>query len=53
MLAEEHGHRHFALSYNPDNAAKHLYHELGFTETNEWEGDEVVARLSPSGEGPH
>jgi diamine N-acetyltransferase len=51
MLAAEHGHRHFALSYNPENPAKHLYHELGFTETNEWEDDEVVARLSLAGEG--
>lgn len=46
MLAEEHGFQHFALSYAPDNAAKHLYHKLGFIETDEWEGDEVVARLS-------
>ncbi len=46
MLAEEHGFRRFALSYLPDNGAKHLYHELGFIETNEREGDEVVARLS-------
>lgn len=45
MLAEEHGRQHFALSYSPDNAAKHLYHKLGFTETNEWEDNEVVARL--------
>jgi diamine N-acetyltransferase len=46
MLAKEHGHRHFALSYYPHNGAQHLYHELGFTETCEWEGDEIVARLS-------
>jgi diamine N-acetyltransferase len=46
MLAEEHGYQHFALSYSPDNGVKHLYHSLGFVETNEWEGDEVVARLS-------
>lgn len=52
MLAEEHGYRRFALSYSPDNAAKHLYHKLGFTETNEWEGDEVVARLSLERQGP-
>ena len=53
MLTEEHGYQHFALSYSPDNAAKHLYHKLGFIETNEWEGDEVVARLSLVGEGLH
>lgn len=46
MLAIEHGHRHFALSYSPDNAAQQLYHKLGFVETNEREGDEVVARLT-------
>ena len=51
MLAEQHRHRHFALSYSPDNPAKHLYHKLGFIETNEWEGDEIVARLSLAGEG--
>jgi len=46
LLAGQHGHRHFALSYDPANAvAKHLYNSLGFTETGEWEGDEVVARL--------
>jgi diamine N-acetyltransferase len=46
MLAEEGGYQRFALSYAPDNPAKHLYHSLGFIETNEWEDDEVVARLS-------
>ena len=47
MLAKEHGYQNFALSYNPANlVAKHLYGSLGFVETNEWEGDEVVARLS-------
>lgn len=46
LLTEEHGYQHFALSYSPDNSAKALYHQLGFIETNEWEGDEVVARLS-------
>jgi diamine N-acetyltransferase len=45
MLAEEHGHRRLALSYLPQNPAKRLYHALGFIETNEWEADEVVARL--------
>ena len=47
MLEQAHGFRHFALSYQPANvAAAHLYAGLGFVETNEWEGDEVVARLS-------
>jgi len=45
-LSKEHGFQHFALSYKPDNPAKRLYHELGFIETDEWEDDEVVARLS-------
>jgi len=52
-LAEERGYQHFALSYSPDNPARFLYHQLGFVETNEWEGDEVVARLSLGREGLH
>ncbi len=51
MLAEGHGYQHFALSYSPNNSAKHLYRMLGFIETNEWEDDEVVARLSLVGKG--
>ena len=40
----------FALSYRPDNTvARRLYATIGFVETGEHEGDEVVARLS---EGP-
>jgi diamine N-acetyltransferase len=46
MLSEKHGYQDFALSYSPDNPAKHLYQKLGFAETDEWEDDEVVARLS-------
>ena len=47
MLAGEHGYQDFALSYNPANhVAKDLYVSLGFAETDEWEDDEVVARLS-------
>lgn len=46
MLGEKHGYQDFALSYSPDNPAKHIYHKLGFKETDEWEDDEVVARLS-------
>lgn len=39
-------HRHFALSYHPENAvARHLYGKLGFAETGEMAEDEVVARL--------
>jgi diamine N-acetyltransferase len=45
QLAQEHGHRRFALSYRPDNPAKPLYQALGFRETGEVDGDEVVARL--------
>ncbi|MEJ2212463.1 MAG: GNAT family N-acetyltransferase [Anaerolineae bacterium] len=47
MLAKEHGCENFALSYQPANLiAKHLYNSLGFAETDEWEDDEIVARLS-------
>lgn len=34
----------FALSYRPENEAKHLYKKLGFKETGEMEDNEVVAR---------
>lgn len=41
MLAAQHGHQNFALSYQPANqVARHLYQSLGFSETDEWEGDE-------------
>ena len=47
MLREQHGYQDFALSYHPTNlAARNLYHQLGFVEMGEWEGDEVVARFS-------
>jgi diamine N-acetyltransferase len=47
MLSAEGGYTDFALSYQPANlVAKHLYSKLGFMETDEWEGDEIVARLS-------
>lgn len=47
MLKETYGYRRFALSYQPANlVAKRLYKELGFVETDEWEGDEIVARLA-------
>jgi diamine N-acetyltransferase len=47
MLGDKYGYRSFALSYQPANlVAKRLYSELGFIETNEWEDDEIVARLS-------
>jgi diamine N-acetyltransferase len=39
-----------ALSYSPENAAaRALYASLGFVETGEYEGHELVARLSPGG----
>lgn len=45
MLAVEHGYWQFALSYALDNPAKYLYRTLDFTETGEWEDNEVVTRL--------
>ena len=34
------------INYVEDNqGAKHLYHKLGFRETGEWEGNEVVMKL--------
>ena len=46
-LSEADGYEDFALSYHPSNAAaRHLYETLGFEETGEWEGDEIVARLT-------
>lgn len=41
------GHRRVALSYASDNPARVLYRSLGFVETGEREGDELVARLEP------
>ncbi|WP_420645010.1 GNAT family N-acetyltransferase [Candidatus Leptofilum sp.] len=47
MLKEKYAYLNFALSYDPTNlAAKHLYNKLGFVEMDEWEDDEIVARLS-------
>ena len=47
MLRSRHGYHDFALSYQPTNlAARSLYQQLGFVETGELEGDEMVARLS-------
>lgn len=46
-LFTEHGHKRFALSYQPENrAARDLYRVIGFVEADEWEDDEIVARLS-------
>ena len=46
FLAEQ-GARRVALSYEPENTvAQRLYESLGFRETGETEGEEVVARLT-------
>ena len=46
VLRSKPGCRQLALSYHPDNAvAKALYASVGFLETGEMEGHEVVARL--------
>jgi diamine N-acetyltransferase len=48
MLSRDHQVSHFALSYHPTNLlAARLYSRLGFVETSELEGDEVVARFRP------
>ena len=50
VLSEAEGYQDFALSYSPSNTrAKHLYETLGFVETDDWEGNEIVARLSVEG----
>ncbi|WP_041832044.1 N-acetyltransferase [Actinoplanes sp. N902-109] len=51
QLATVPGTPNVALSYRPDNiAARTLYLDLGFVETGETEGDEVVARWrTPTG----
>ncbi len=47
MFVNEHDCQDFALSYKPTNVvAKHLYNSIGFSETDEWEDDEIVARFS-------
>ena len=43
-LKRRYGYAHFALSYQPTNPAKALYHAWGFVEQDEWEGEEIVAR---------
>ena len=54
ILTAEHGHRRFALSYEQDNPAAQLYRSLGFRETGEQDGDELVARLlRPSSDVQH
>lgn len=46
-LNATHGFEQFALSYQPANkVARHLYQQVGFFEGDEWEDDEVVARLT-------
>lgn len=45
LLGEQTGSKTFALSYLPSNTvARRLYQQLGFVETGELEGDEIVAR---------
>ncbi len=47
MLGEKTGSTSFALSYLPENTvARRLYQKLGFVETGEPEGEEIVARKS-------
>lgn len=54
QLQQAHGYQHFALSYQPENTvARHLYQSLGFVESDEWEDDEVVARLALDREQLH
>lgn len=49
MLAGRAAGAGFALSYQPENTvARALYASLGFVETGEVDGDEVIARLSPT-----
>ena len=46
-LNETYGYKEFALSYQPANfVAKALYRKLGFIEKDEWEDNEIVARMS-------
>jgi diamine N-acetyltransferase len=46
MLKQQHGYQNFALSYQPSNlVARYLYQSLGFAESDEWEDDEIVARM--------
>ena len=52
-LAERAGGAGFALSYQPENTvARALYASLGFVETGEVDGDEVVARRPRPDDGP-
>jgi diamine N-acetyltransferase len=45
-LSESENATEFALAYRPENvAARSLYQSLGFVETGEVDGDEIVARL--------
>jgi diamine N-acetyltransferase len=49
VLRAQTGCTQFALSYQPANTvARRLYTSLGFVETGEVDGDEVVARLPPT-----
>jgi diamine N-acetyltransferase len=46
FLKHEQQRKHVALSVQPQNPAIHLYESIGFTKTDEWEGDEIVMRFS-------
>jgi diamine N-acetyltransferase len=46
-LSAERGFNKFALSYARENQiARDLYFSIGFRETGEMEGEEIVARLN-------
>ena len=50
LLADQHGHRDFALSYQPTNTvARRLYGRLGFVETGETEDDGRNLSLGAAG----
>jgi diamine N-acetyltransferase len=51
-LRRDEGATMLALAYRPENArARSLYQSLGFVETGETDGDEIVARLVEQGGG--
>jgi diamine N-acetyltransferase len=46
MISQQYGINKFAISIQPINPAREFYKLLGFTETDEWEDDEIVMRFS-------